>query len=149
MLELLQELLNTKEDKRKPYIDKICKLLFMREGAKHPGGTYGVFQADSTIANAKGEKLKLSFNDDNPHSEYVLASLSSLGIEKGSGLCNELFMLYKEHRVKSAIELTFVQKHGKTVLRGVSLGTNIDERSLRFIGDLKANLAAEFKKAKK
>lgn len=147
-LSLLNELLSSKAISTatsKPFIDKICKLLFKTEGAAS-GQHYGVVNKQSTLVTPKGDYLMLTFDNSNSQQEYELNSLTPLGIERDSETVKELTKMYDEHQVKSKAKLKFVSKGGKTLLRGVNFGSVIDERALRMIQDMLVMLSHDFKR---
>lgn len=142
---LLSELASSL-DNDKPFIDKICKLLFRREGEKLEDG-YGVENAESIlIPAANGAPLKLTFDNTNTQKEYELNSLTPLGIERGSDVVQELERMYKEHGVASKAGLSYVSKGGKMVLRGINFGKRVDEKVLRMVQDAMVMLSHDFKK---
>lgn len=147
-LSLLNELLGSKAlsaATSKPYIDKICKLLFKTEGVAS-GSHYGVVNRQSTLVTPKGDYLTLTFDNSNSQGEYELNSLTPLGIEKDSETVKELMKMYEEHEVKSKAKLKFVSKGGKTLLRGVNFGRELDERGLRMMQDMLVMLSHDFKR---
>lgn len=143
-LQLLSELVDT-VGPSKPFVDKICKLLFRLEG-EAKSGSYGVENKPSTLTNKDGEPLMLTFDNSNSQREFELNSLTPLGIEKDSDTVKELEKMYVEHGVTSKAKLRFVTKGGKTVLRGLNLGKVLDEKGLRMLQDTLAMLMHDFKK---
>lgn len=146
-LTLLNELLNTKQATAKPFIDKICKLLFRLEG-EEANGSYGVENKPSTLTDKDGSALNLTFDASNAQHEYELNSLTPLGIEKDSDVVRELERMYVEHGVKSRAKLKFVTKGSKPVLRGINFGSVVDEKVLRMVQDALVMLSHNFKKTK-
>lgn len=138
MFSLLSELLeprNPAVEVSRPFIDKICKLIFKQHGEYSSGKHYGVVNAVSTVFDAKGNFMKLSFDNSNPQAEYELNSLTPLGIRKDSDCAKELLRMYDEHGVKSQAKLKFVTKGEHQVLRGVNYGKVVDEKVLRMVQD--------------
>lgn len=144
-LPLLNELLDTQGKVNKPFVDKICKLLFRLEG-EEDNGSYGIVNKPSTLADKDGVELNLTFDASNAQREYELNSLTPLGIEKNSETVKELERMYSEHGVKSKAKLKFVTKSGKSVLRGLNFGSVVDEKVLRMIQDVLVMLKHDFKK---
>ena len=143
---LLQELADTVGPSR-PFVDKICKLLFRQE-AEAKSGSYGLENKQSTLSTKDGEPLMLTFDNSNAQREYELNSLTPLGIEKDSATVKEFERMYTEHGVVSKAKLKFVARGGKSLLRGVNFGKVVDEKVLRMIQDSLVMLSHDFKKTK-
>lgn len=143
---LLLELVDAVGPSR-PFVDKMCKLLFRQE-AELKAGSYGLENKQSTLSNKDGEPLMLTFDNSNAQREYELNSLTPLGIEKDSATVNELERMYTEHGVISKAKLKFVTKGGKSLLRGINFGKVIDEKGLRMLQDTLVMLSHDFKKTK-
>jgi hypothetical protein len=145
LLELLEPNNKAVEESR-PFIDKICKLLFRQEGAYSSGKHYGIINAESTLEDKNGNMLKLSFDNSNSQFEYELNSLTPLGIEKDSDVVKELLRMYDEHSVSSKAKLKFVSKGNASVLRGVNFGKVVNEKILRMVQDMLVMLSHDFKR---
>lgn len=153
-MKLLQELKaieqklrhHKKIDESKPFIDKICKLLFRREGEYTATTHYGVINKQSTLCDKNGSPMMLSFDNSNAQQEFELNSLTPLGVEKDSDSAKEIERMYREHGVTSKAGLKFVSKNGKMVLRGVNFGKQVDEKVLRMVQDMLVMLLHDFSK---
>lgn len=145
-LHLLLELASVKDGK--PFIDKICKLLFRAEGEEQGKGAYGIVNKAATLCDKDGVPLKLSFDNSNAQKEFELNSLTPLGIEKDSETAKELERMYREHGVTSKAGLKFVTKGSKTVLRGVNFGKQVNEKVLRMVQDMLVMLSHDFERKK-
>lgn len=148
---LLNELIEPKNkaiEEMRPFLEKICKLIFMQPGTYSSSTHFGVIDQKSRIVDTDGNHLNLSFDNSNSQDEYELNSLTPLGIEKDSATVDELMKMYKEHEVKSAAKLKFITKQGATVLRGVNFGKVVDEKVLRMIQDVMVMLSHDFKRTK-
>lgn len=146
---LLSELLEPKNasiEEMRPFLEKICKLIFMDPGKYSSSNHYGVVNAKSRVTDPAGNALMLSFDNSNSQAEFELNSLTPLGIEKGSATVDELLKMYDEHEIKSAAKLKFIAKQGKTILRGINFGKLVDEKVLRMIQDAMVMLSHDFKK---
>jgi hypothetical protein len=149
---LLNELIEPKNkavEEMRPFLEKICKLIFMQAGSYSSGTHFGVINQKSQITDPKGNYLDLTFDNSNAQGEYELNSLTALCIEKDSPTVDELVKMYKEHEVKSAAKLKFITKQGQTLLRGINFGTVIDEKVLRMIQDVMVMLSHDFKREMK
>lgn len=143
----LQDLSKLKdEDKIKeirPYLDKICALLFKEKGGpvidkkRSPlPKYYGVADAPSTITDQRGNHIRLTFDNSTDSGEFEINSLAPLEIQEGSHLDKEIKKLYAEHEVKSAKRTNYVMSSRGPVLREVHIGQYPDERALRLVTDL-------------
>lgn len=159
-MNLLTELLDTAHQDpsikdMKSFIDKIAHMLFKKKGgpvtdrkrSKLPK-YYGVHNAESTLTDDEGKHLMLTFDNSTDSGEFEINSLSSLMIERGSQLDQELEKFYKEHEVKSGKKLNYIMRGGKKVLREIHLGKNIDERVVRFVSDVIGTLKSNKNKEK-
>lgn len=142
-LPLLLELASVKDGQ--PFIDKICKLLFREEGQQGKG-SYGAVNKQSTLCDKNGAPMMLTFDNSNAQREFELNSLTPLGIEKDSDSAKEIERMYREHGVTSKAGLKFVSKGGKTVLRGVNFGKQVNEKVLRMVQDMLVMLSHDFSK---
>ena len=145
LLELLEPRNKAVEESR-PFIDKICKLLFRKHGEYSSGTHYGVVNCESTVEDKDGNPLKLSFDNSNSQAEYELNSLTGLGISKDSAVVKEIERMYEEHGVSSKAKLRFVSKGNGSVLRGVNFGKVVNEKVLRMLQDMLVMLTHDFKR---
>lgn len=146
---LLQELLEPKNraiEEQRPFIDKICKLLFRQAGSYSSSKHYGVINQQAGLPGPTGVGMMLTFDNSNAQAEFELNSLTPLGIHKDSDTVKELERMYIEHGVKSKAKLKFITKGGKSVLRGINFGKQVDEKVIRMIQDVTGMLAQDFKK---
>lgn len=142
----LQHLFEKHDPSSEPFVEKICKMLFIGINAgavtdpKRKGEYFGVANGRSVITDQDGNNLTMTFDNSTTSGEFELNSLTPLGIVKGSALNQEVMKLYKEHDVKSSKKLGYIDKGGDLVLREIHFGKLLDENALNFVMDLLANL---------
>lgn len=145
----LTEVLDITKDASKPFVDKICKLLFKHEGGivydrKHGDAAYyGVQHEESTIADDDGNRIWLTFDNSTASGEFELNSLTPLHIKRGGDLDLAIHKLYHAHRVSSKHKIKYIIRGKDAVIRELHLGKVLDEKTIRFIGDLRSLLLSD------
>jgi hypothetical protein len=144
----LFEVLGLDHDESKPFVDKICKLLFKHEGGtvydrKH-GDTafYGVQHEESTLTDENGNKLWLTFDNSTSSKEFGLNSLTPLHIKRGSDIDLAIHKLYNMHKLKSKHKVKYIIRGKDAVVREVHLGKDLNEKAVQFISDLRSLIMA-------
>ena len=138
----LQHLFEKHDLASEPYIEKVCKLLFNRvspgavEDTKRKGEFFGVSNTLSVITDKDGNHLTLTFDNSTASGEFELNSLAPLEIVKGGPMDSEIKQMYKEHDLKSAKKLGYIEKSGELVLREIHFGKMLDENAINFCLDL-------------